>query len=155
MTTEPHSRELKVKFAIELLKEPNDPFAAALKAFGDAQQALIASRTLIHDPEIEQLKQDALAEFGAEAFLPSKEQLARDIYNVATGKWVDDDDRIKGFKLYAEVMGWLNKGGTVINNNNSLVDNRSVMVVKDHGTDEQWEEAARLQQAKLIENAAV
>lgn len=39
--------------------------------------------------------------------------------------------------------------------NNNLVDQRKVMVVKDHGTDAEWEAKLRRQQSALVEGAAI
>lgn len=40
-----------------------------------------------------------------------------------------------------------------VNVNNTLVDQRRVMVVTDHGTDEEWEAKLRRQQQALVEDA--
>ena len=86
-------------------------------------------------------------------FFGPKAQLARDVYQLAKHeKWIDAKDRIAAYKLYADLRGFIEKPGTTVNNN-TLVDRRSVMVVTDHGTDEEWEAKLRAQQAALTHDA--
>ncbi len=61
-------------------------------------------------------------------------------------------DKFTGLKLVGELLGYIDKGGVNIQNNNLTVNR--VMRIRDHGTDEQWEETVRMKQAKLTGHAA-
>lgn len=145
---------LKQAYAEAYLKTPDDPYAAAVAVFaGDTARALIVSREWPHDADVI-AHMDTLKEtLGDDAFLPDKATTARAIYALAESTRVDPKDRLAAYKLYAELRDFIPKPGTTVNNN-TLVDNRKVMVVTDHGTDAEWEAKARAQQAKLIEDAA-
>lgn len=145
--------EKKKKFAIALLHSPSQSFECAKEVFGDD----IGSCLKFHnawkkDLEVRQFQADYIKEFGAETTLPSKETMAREVYEVAHDSNQDPETRLKFYKLYGDVQGYIQKPGTTINNNTQLVSNK-VMVIKDKGTDEEWEEQLRLQQVKLIDDS--
>ena len=69
---EDYSNE-KALFAIELLKEPDNPLAAALRVFPQhAHLALKYHKLWTNDLEIQQLQKKIVEEQGEEAFLPTK-----------------------------------------------------------------------------------
>jgi len=143
----------KFEYAISLLRHPEDPFKAALSVWpNDTATALSASKDLPNDPDVKTMCDELVMENGQAAFLPTKEDLARAVWQRAN-KTLDPEVAFKGYKLYADIRGFIDKAGTTINNN-TLVDNRSVMVYKDHGTDEEWAAKALAQQSKLIEDGA-
>lgn len=87
-----------------------------------------------------------------EAGLPTKAEQARDIYNLAKGA-KSIDDQLKAHKLYAEIMGFVQKPGQA--SSNVYVDNRRVMVMPAAPTsDQEWEMQAEVQQARLVEHAS-
>lgn len=138
---------LKDKFAELLLRTPNDAFNVAVQVFGsDTMRALQISQEWPLDFYVMQKQADLLAEQGDDAFLPSKAELARRIYTVGDTS-TDAKDKLAAYKLYAEVRGFIQKAENV---NNIQVNNNRVMVMKDFGTDEQWEVKAAKQQSKLI-----
>lgn len=87
-----------------------------------------------------------------EAGLPSRAEQARDIYNLTKAASAVDD-KLKAHKLYAELMGYVQKpapgnfGGTVINNRIMVMPAAAVSSTA-------WEDQAEAQQAKLIEHAS-
>src|SRR5690606_38718084 len=91
------------------------------------------------------------------AFLPTKAELAREVWRIGTNPRTSVDERLKALRLYADVRGYIEKyqAGTVINNTNNVLSQNRVMLVKDFGTDEEWELAVEEQQRKLIESAGV
>lgn len=140
--------EQKQAYALALLKCPDDPYKAALTVVGgDLARALVMSRDWPQDPEVTEHQAVVLADKGEDAFLPSKAEVVRAIWKKAEG-CRDPDTAFKGYKLVADIMGYVEKPGTTVNNN-TLVDNRKVMIVKDHGTDEEWEAKLLAQQAAL------
>lgn len=86
--------------------------------------------------------------------LPNKAKLARDIYNLADDGSKSVDDRLKAYKLYAEVRGFIEKPAPIGNVNNNYVDNRKVMLIPPSPPIDEWEQGAVNQQAKLVSDAS-
>lgn len=143
---------LKTQFACAWLRNPRNPYAAAMVVFPvDCGRAMLVSREWIFDAEVLAIKEAELAEHGPEGFLPDEFEQARDLYDLAMSDRIDPKDRLGFHKLYAELRGHIKKeAATVVNN---LTDNRSVMIVKDHGTNEEWEAKLQRQQAALVNDA--
>lgn len=70
----------------------------------------------------------------------------QEILAFARNDQVDDKVRLDAYKLYADVAGMIQKGGT---NVNVAIVNR-VMKVTDHGSDEAWEARVEAQQRGLM-----
>lgn len=138
----------KIQFARELLNYPENPFKAGLAVFGaDTGKALKACTLWVHDDfvikEIAKLKEEN-PNIGD---LPTKEDFARAVIKRAEAlPLLEVEDYVKLARLYADVMGYIEKPQTTINTN--LITNK-VMVVKDHGTDEAWERRLLEQQRSL------
>lgn len=147
------SNLLKDLFALALLRQPDNPFQAAVKIFGtDTARALDISHRWPNDQYVLSKQAELLAEFGEEAFLPNKHDLARKLYELAD-TLTDGKEKIAALRLYADVRGYIEKQTAIANvTNNTVVQNR-VMVMKDHGTDDEWEAKAAKQQGLLIEHA--
>jgi len=148
-----NEKELKRKFAEELLRNPNDPYGAAYRLFGtDTIRALQVSQTWVIDPYVLEVQAELLKEFGEDEYLPSKAILARRVFDLADRPNTDVKDRLAAYKLYAEIRSFIAKPETNIQNiqNNT---NLRVMVVKDFGNDGEWETKARKHQTKLIEHS--
>ncbi len=147
-----HEQQLKEKFAEELLRNPGDPFKAGLAVFGmNTGRAMQAAQQWATDPYVMEYKDKLLEERGVRSFLPTKEDLAREIIDFARAIGCPED-KIKAFRLYGEVMGFIEKPAVNVNNNTNIQQN-SVMVIKDHGTDDEWEAKLATQQRALV-NAA-
>jgi hypothetical protein len=143
----------KKRFAAMLLKEPGEPFKAALAAGLDTGQALRASVEWINDSIVleEQTRLIEEQENGELDFLPTKAEAARLAWNIANSATFVED-KLKALKLYADMRGFIPKVEAV-KIDNSVTHNK-VMIVKDQGTDEEWEAKARMQQRKLVEEAS-
>ena len=147
------SDDLKREFALRLLEARGDAHAAALRVEPhDVATRLFLLTECPTDPIVLNEMDRLIAERGHAAFLPDKHALAAAIFERAN-KSKSADDAFKGFKLYADVMGYIEKPGTTINNN-SVTDNRSVVVVRDFGSDDDWERKLVAQQTRLIEDAS-
>jgi hypothetical protein len=84
--------------------------------------------------------------------LPSKAQQARDIYNLAQGA-ASIDDKLKAHKLYAEIMGHVQKPGEG-KGGDTYIDNRSVILLPRRETNlDAWEADTIEHQAQLVSNA--
>lgn len=140
---------LKKLFAAELLKNPENPFAAALQLFGtDTQSAFVAASRWLTDPVVIEEKERLTTE-GFDEFLPTKADLALAAWNLTKDPLVRAEDKIKAMRLYGEIRGFIEKPQTTINNNN-LTDNRRVMVVHEkHSNLEDWEQIAITQQRAI------
>lgn len=140
-------RDLKTSFAGAWLSSPDDPFKAAFSIFADPGIACKAATVWIKDAFVKAEKIRLLEENGLKAFLPTKEDQAKDVYEMATDKSLDQDIRIKAHRLYAEIMGNIEKPDQRTNVN---ILNQTVMTVPIHGTNEEWEQRAKDQQHALI-----
>lgn len=142
-------REAKAKFARLLLKEPGDPFAVALKVFpNDTKHALWVANNWPADPEVTDLQEKAEEDEGELAFLPTKGQLCRGIWDKMNDKYTDADTYAKLSKVYAEVRGFIEKPQVAVTTNVQNVTNK-VMIVRETGSDIEWERKLALQQASL------
>jgi len=138
--------EAKTAFAAALLRHPHEHFKAATLVFPDNMQAaLFIMQTWQHDPFVRDEKQRLLDEFGPDYFLPTQFELAHDVYALA-GAAAAVEDRIKGFRLYAEIRGFISKA-PVVNNN---VDNSTkVLMVSPPDP-----EGVKKRQAQLLRDMA-
>lgn len=133
------------------------PFAAAQRTFpGNTSEAIYKTVSWPNDPEVLAFIAELTATTPKSSLLPTKEDLGRTIYDLCSDfdKKMDVKERLYGFRLFGEIMGYIEKPGAAGNNVtvNNVVANK-VMVVKDHGTDEDWERKVQQQQEKLISEA--
>ena len=143
----------KREFALRYLEYRRDANKAAARVFPyDIAARCAATLDLPFDPLVNEEIDELLAKFGYEHFLPGKHELASRILDVADAA-TDADDKTKALKLYADVMGFVEKPGTVVNNNLTNTVNR-VMVLRDHGTADEWEARLVEQQKRLAHVSA-
>lgn len=90
-------------FAEQLLRT-NDPVAAARAVGLEGGEAMIAARDWPNKIEVIEAKQSLLEAHGAEYFLPTKFDQARDIWSRAM-QTTDPDAYAKLMRLYAEIQG--------------------------------------------------
>lgn len=120
--TGPFAKELELKklFAIAVLKKPlrkpQDSYEIGTMIFGgDTVGAMRAGASWPTDPDVLRLKDELIAEKGIDFFLPTKEELARELLDIANEKFDnghlkhDARDREKLLRLYAELMGFIEK----------------------------------------------
>lgn len=146
----------KKQFAEELARHTNrdDPsvhYQAALAVIGDdAGLALVASSKWPKDSIVINHLRELDAKFGEMHFLPTKADLAKQVWAIGANDKMSVDDRLKALRLYGEIRDFITKGPAVVNNN--MVSNK-VMLVQDFENADVWEQQASAQQAKLIEDA--
>lgn len=139
----------KAAYAAFLLKE-RDPFkAACLLCPDDTGKALWYATNWAHDPEV-QAELDALRgdtrNLGA---IANKFDLARFYWDMAQDEKIEPKDRLLAAEKFGAVAGIYDPKA----NNNTTVNVDAaprVMVIKDHGTDEQWSKAVESQQRALV-----
>lgn len=139
-------------YAEALLRDPSNPYEAALKLTGDVQTSMRLAK-LTADPEFIAAKDALYDELGEDYFLPTKSEIVREVLAKAK-QCTNADVAFKGYKLAADMLGFIEKPKDTTVINNSLTDNRRVMVVQDFGSDSEWEKQVQAQQAKLIEDAS-
>lgn len=143
------SIELKHLFAVNLLRYDNDANKAAFQTVAFPGDALQIARAWPDDPVVQQHVEELLNTGEAKSLMPTKERMARDVYKIATGDR-DSDVRLKAHRLYAEIMGFIEKPSSPITNN---ILNQGVMIVKEAGSNEEWEQKALAHQRTLTGHA--
>jgi hypothetical protein len=141
---------LKEQFAELSLREP-DAFKVALVIYpNDTGRALRVANEWPNDPQVKTFRQSFVdaEEDGETAFLPSKADAARLAWNIARDADKFTEDRLKALKLYSEIRGFIEKQAVAVTQNN-ITQNR-VLIVRDHGTNDEWEKALRSQQKRLV-----
>jgi hypothetical protein len=142
----------KAAFALAYLKKPDDAFGAALTVFSDTGAALRASMNWINDDEVLAEMDRLEGEYGVDAFLPTKEDICRDILKIAADAYAPTKERVNAYRLYAEVRKFIEKG-TKVDVNNSVNQTHNVMNVPMPASIEEWQEKARFQQKQLVSDA--
>ena len=144
--------EEKKAFAANLLRYPDEPFKAAFATFpNNTGKALQIGRSWLDDPTVQTEKDRLLSSTDAKLYLPTKEMQAKDIYAIATNERIDTEDRLKAHRLYAEVMGFIEKP---LPGNQTNILNQGVMVVREVGTTDEWQEKL-LEQQHALTHASV
>jgi hypothetical protein len=148
----PEQLALKPKFAAALLENPTNPFIAGQAVFpGDTARALFVSTHWLNDPEVAKEKARLRSKGADLDVLPGKADLLRSIWERMTARGCLDEDFVKLAKLYAEVKSLIEKPNTAVNVN---VNNNRVMVIRDQGTDAEWESKVAKQQEQLMNASA-
>lgn len=146
-------QKLKQQFARELLKTPTEGFKIASRMFdGDAGRALVVSNRWPHDPEVLGFMAAAIEDMGDMHFLPTKAETARAAWELSQDLKLPIDERLKALRLFSDIRGFIERQGGITVNQNNITQNK-VMLVKDHGSNAEWEHAAASQQSRLIESA--
>jgi hypothetical protein len=146
--------DLKLEFARLWAKAPHSQrIGYHLFPGADNLQRAMIAQSWHKDPlVIDEYERLTTGSAGASVsdILPSKEQVAFEILEAAR-KCTDADDKFKGYKLYADIAGYIEKPGT-----NVHVDNRTQQVVfRVPATQsiEDFELELYEQQTKLLEHA--
>jgi hypothetical protein len=144
----------KIQFAAELLRFPNESLRAAEAVLGkesDVTKRLKMSAEWPNDPEVMEAQVALLEKYGPDYFLPTKIDLARAIYKRMEHATVTHEDYVRFAKLYAEVRGFIDKGAVGGGGVTNIQQN--VLIVRNTGTDEEWEKATQEQQKQLVLDA--
>lgn len=152
----PDLRPYKLAFAEALAKEPiknpDAAFRAAVKAFpGENGKAWQYYLQFFNDFEVQAMVAQVIIEADPVELLPTKEELCVRIMTAAD-QAAETRDKLKGYELLAEIMGFRPKENKPAVN--VSVQQNKVMVVRDFGGEDAWETALVDQQAKLLAHAA-
>lgn len=139
-----NENELKEQFARLLIKYPDNVFYAAKLLFEpNISLCLQIARDWPKDELVISIKNRILIGADYKMLLASKADVAQDVHKIASNELTHTEYRLKGYELFAKMMGYVEKEGATINNVNN------VMVVKDHGSNDEWETKLLEQQNKL------
>jgi len=95
-------------------------------------------------------ERDRLSRITPTETLPTVEQTAREVYNLAIDNSKSVRERLDAYRLYGELRQMIGKGNGTVVNNNILNDNRGVYVVPARVTDQAaFQLKAVEQQARL------
>lgn len=140
---------LKERYVEEWVRH-GDPFKAALALYPyDSGMALKISATWPLDPEVLSLRRAIGCD--ETGLIPSREELISKVMKAAEEAPMTED-KLKGFRLVSEMCGYIQKPEIAIDNRSITVNNR-VMAVRDHGSDEEWEQRLAEQQRSLTSKA--
>lgn len=145
--------ELKKLFAKAMLECNFKPYDAARAVFTnptDGMRAINASDNWPNDPIVKMEQARLIEDLGEESFLPSKVMLAREIYSMGQDTTASIGDRLAAFRLYSDLRQFVprDKGPQVSLN----IQQNRVMVMPDHGSDDDWEKKLVDHQQKAIEH---
>lgn len=140
----------KEAFAEHLLKNPGvPPFQLALLIYpNNTARALRIANEWPEDKDVKAIKQALVDSEGEMSFLPTAAQDAAETLRIARELLLQDaPTSARFFEMYLKQRDRFPKAGAAIQNNNTIVNH--VMVIKDHGTDDEWQTKAIEQQARL------
>lgn len=117
----------------------------------DGQRRMTAIGEWVHDPLVAKLVSEFQEETQetSEYPVPTKTELVHTI--MVQSAEFDPEAKIKGWRLMAEMLGYIEKPSTNITNVQQSIDR--VMEVQVFGSNADWERQCEAQQAKLIEAA--
>ena len=142
--------QVKLRFADALVRTRNAA-TAALRLFPEnAGFALKLAMQLPDDPFVKAEMDRIKGDVGEVSLMPTKCDIARKVLERAELHSVDHEDFEKLMKLYCTIMGFVEKPGT---NVGVAVTVSPVMVIRDHGTDQEWADKALEQQRRLVSDA--
>jgi|TARA_R110000803_G_scaffold89443_3_gene156679 uncharacterized protein YeeX (DUF496 family) len=137
--------ELKTRFADALLRDPNNPFAAAQSIGVEQSRIMEIATTWPIDDEVLKAKNELLEKHGAREFLPSREEAARLIWDKAQNSQ-KAEDVAKLMKIYGDYMGFIEKPGLTVNNTQNVLH---VMRVPMPDSVDDWEAKAISHQSNI------
>lgn len=137
----------KRAFAAAFLKTPLDPMAAALEADPRQNYAMVICNSWQFDAEVQAYMAEIADDEGAASGIPTKDEVARKLYQEATSI-KDKDTALKYYDLLTKVMGFVEKASTNVNVNNTI-DNRKVIMLPATARIDAWEDAAIEQQREI------
>lgn len=143
--------EEKTAFAALLIKNPTDPFKAALELFPEnTNRALRIAHEWPKDPEVlsavQTLRAEGLSRHSKEEV---REELITEMMNIVRGPYAPDD-KVKAAKAIGELCGLIEKPQTNVNVTNNIP---RVVEMPVYSSVSEWEEDAARQQRELLENA--
>lgn len=143
--------KLKKLFAAALVREPGNPFKAAMSVFpDDVGSALLYAPQWNIDSEVIAEMNKIEEESELIDIIPTKKEAALLAWTLANNDWLKGKERVDALRLFSEIAGHMPDKTVNKNIKNDNAVNR-VMIVKDHGEDDEWELKLATQQKGLID----
>lgn len=141
----------KTLFAEALLRSPDKPLKAGQDVFGaNMGRALYAAQCWVSDPELLAIQTALLEEAGGErAFLPSKEVVARSLWEKAHDNRTSVEEYTRLMELYCKLMSFLERPAAAAPGGGTTINARNVLVVPIAASEDAWEAGAMAQQQAL------
>lgn len=142
--------EYKIEDYAELCLVNLDRYKAALELTdGNQAAAMVISHHWANSYKLEKILRELKSDPRAIRKIATRFDVAMLYWSMANSMMVDAKDRINAAKEFASIAGIFDSkigagGGTNINVGSA------VMLVRDFGTQENWENAAAIQQANLV-----
>ena len=155
------TKALKQQFALALLRTPNDAYGAARTVEPHPGKASWIVQNWSQAPDVLEYMSQAQITLGVQARLPSQAEFAAILLTDAQAI-EDKETKLKYYKLFADVQGYIAKEGGNVTNNNLIVN--KVMAYPMATSAEDWEAHAirqqegllrQAQEGKVIEHAAI
>lgn len=146
------TKAMKQAFALALLRTPNDAYGAARTVETHPGKASWIVQHWSQAPDILEYMRVAQESLGPRSRIPTQDEFSVMLLTDAAGI-EDKETRLKYYKLFADVQGYISKEGSTTNNLNLTVN--KVMAYPMVSSVEDWEEIAVKQQATLLEKATV
>lgn len=143
---------LMKRFAAEQLRKPGQDFEICMAIFSNGPLAFAAIDLWNADPVVLTERLRLQQEYGERAELPSKETVMLEILALGRDSKLAVRDRLNAYNLYSEMNNYTGRNSGAALAPVNLFANK-VMMVTDHGTDEEWEKAAAEQQETLVRTA--
>lgn len=143
------TEDTKKRFAAAWAQHPDDVFKAALSVLGDAGLALASVRQWEHDPDVIALRDELAHEAQAARLEGMRERVLLKLED-AMDKCINYEVKSKIGKVILDATKEDAPGAGA---GNTFIQNNRVLVLTDHGTDDEWLAKLRAQQARLIEDA--
>ena len=140
------------RYAAEKLRNEMPDMNIALRLIPQAYIAQFAVNAWNNDAVVIDEIRRLQDEYGQRAELPTRETVLKEILTMGRDERGTRAERTNSYKLYAEINGWIGGGANKQTPVVSVFANK-VMMVKNHGSDNNWEKSAVTQQANLVKEA--
>jgi hypothetical protein len=117
--TDDERAEKKIAFARALLLSPMDPAKAARSIEPRSSHIAFILAHWQYDAEVNKIMENMVLKDGAKAKLPSKDEFAASLISEAAD-CRDKETKLDYLKLFASVMGYVEKSGVAVTTNNTI-----------------------------------
>lgn len=139
----------KREFAAALMRYNTDPMKAAREVESRISHINFILSNWQYDNEVNNYMKEIRDEAGLTSTIPTKEEFAaalmRESLDIRQA-----DIKLDFLKLFAQVMGYIEKGGVSVNTNNNIITQQNVVVLPQQVAAKDLEAELMEQQRKLI-----
>jgi len=147
--TPDEAKEKKREFAAALMRFNTDPVKAAREVESRVMHFNYILQNWQYDNEVNNYMKEIRDAGGLASTIPTKEEFAATIYREGSDIRAADI-KLDYFKLFAQVMGFIEKGGVNVNTTNNVITQRNVVVLPQQIPAKELEAELMEQQRNLI-----